>query len=121
VDHGGALVDFAENVSRGHDHWREPYIAQGDQKKQQLDLMLRYAESSECRMAALVRHFGDLADSRKACGICDFCAPPSAPGSVFVRPPIGSAWRPSRWWSRYVPVAPDRPANCTPRSAPAPR
>ena len=28
--HGGALVDFAENVSRGHDHWREPYITQGD-------------------------------------------------------------------------------------------
>jgi RecQ family ATP-dependent DNA helicase len=62
--HGGALVDFAENVSRGHEHWREPYITQGAQKQQQLDLMLRYAESSECRMAALVRHFGDLADSR---------------------------------------------------------
>ena len=28
--HGGALVDFAENVSRGHEHWREPYITQGD-------------------------------------------------------------------------------------------
>ena len=64
--HGGALVDFAENVSRGHDHWRESYIAQGDQKQQQLDLMLRYAESNECRMAGLVRHFGDLADSPKA-------------------------------------------------------
>ena len=63
--HGGALVDFAENVSRGHDHWREPYIAQGDQKQQQLDLMLRYAESSECRMAGLVRHFGDLADAQQ--------------------------------------------------------
>ena len=84
--HGGALVDFAENVSRGHDHWREPYIAQGDQKKQQLDLMLRYAESSECRMAALVRHFGDLADARKACGICDFCAPAECSGQRF-RPP----------------------------------
>jgi RecQ family ATP-dependent DNA helicase len=81
--HGGALVDFAENVSRGHDHWREPYIAQGDQKKQQLDLMLRYAESSECRMAALVRHFGDLADARKACGICDFCAPAECSGQRF--------------------------------------
>jgi DNA topoisomerase-3 len=81
--HGGALVDFAENVSRGHDHWREPYIAQGDQKQQQLDLMLRYAESSECRMAGLVRHFGDLADSRKPCGICDFCAPADCVGQRF--------------------------------------
>ena len=26
-------------------------------------------------MAALVRHFGDLADGQTACGICDFCAP----------------------------------------------
>jgi superfamily II DNA helicase RecQ len=81
--HGGALIDFAENVSRGHDHWREPYIAQGDQKKQQLELMLRYAESNECRMAALVRHFGDLADARKACGICDFCAPTQCAGQLF--------------------------------------
>jgi superfamily II DNA helicase RecQ len=81
--HGGALVDFAENVSRGHDHWREPYIAQGDQKQQQLNLMLRYAETSECRMAGLVRHFGDLADSQKACGICDFCAPAECVGQRF--------------------------------------
>jgi hypothetical protein len=26
-------------------------------------------------MAALVLHFGDLADGQKPCGICDFCAP----------------------------------------------
>ena len=26
-------------------------------------------------MASLVRHFGDIADGQKACGICDFCAP----------------------------------------------
>ncbi len=81
--HGGALVDFAENVGRGHEHWREPYITQGAQKQQQLDLMLRFAESSECRMAGLVRHFGDLADSRKACGICDFCAPGECVGQRF--------------------------------------
>jgi RecQ family ATP-dependent DNA helicase len=81
--HGGALVDFAENVSRGHDRWREPYAAQGNQKQQQLDLMLRFAESSECRMAALVRHFGDLADARNACGICDFCAPEECVGQRF--------------------------------------
>ena len=81
--HGGALVDFAENVSRGHDHWRDSYIAQADQKQQQLNLMLRYAESSECRMAALVRHFGDLADGQKRCGVCDFCAPEECVGQQF--------------------------------------
>jgi DNA topoisomerase-3 len=86
--HGGALVDFAENVARGHDHWREPYIAQADQKQQQLNLMLRYAESNECRMAAIVRHFGDLADSQKRCGVCDFCAPEECVGQRF-RPATG--------------------------------
>ena len=37
--------------------------------------MIRYAESNQCRMATLVRHFGDLADGQKPCGICDFCDP----------------------------------------------
>jgi superfamily II DNA helicase RecQ len=34
-------------------------------------------------MASLVRHFGDLADSHKACGICDFCAPTECCGQRF--------------------------------------
>jgi superfamily II DNA helicase RecQ len=83
--HGGAVVDFAENITRGHDHWRETYAAQGNQKQQQLDLMLRFAESNECRMAALVRHFGDFAGGREACGICDFCAPAECEGQKFRR------------------------------------
>lgn len=69
------MVDFAENVSRGHEQWRESYIAQGEQKRAQIDQMIRYAESNQCRMATLVHHFGDLADGQKPCGICDFCAP----------------------------------------------
>jgi RecQ family ATP-dependent DNA helicase len=73
--HGGVEIDFAENVSRGHDQWRNSYIAQAEQKRAQIDQMIRYAESNQCRMATLVRHFGDLADSERACGICDFCAP----------------------------------------------
>jgi len=81
--HGGAVVDFAENVSRGQDGWRELYIAQSAQKQQQLDLMLRFAESNECRMSAMVRHFGDLADSRNSCGVCDFCAPDDCVGQRF--------------------------------------
>ncbi len=73
--HGGAVVDFAETVSRGTGRWRETYIAQGEQKRAQIEQMIRYAESQQCRMASLVRHFGDLEDSEKPCGICDFCAP----------------------------------------------
>jgi DNA topoisomerase-3 len=81
--HGGAVVDFAENISRGHDQWREPYLAQGEQKKLQLELMQRYAQGSQCRMAALVRHFGDFADARRPCGKCDFCAPADCLGQRF--------------------------------------
>jgi DNA topoisomerase III len=73
--HGGAVLDFAENVTRGHDQWRDSYIAQGDHKRAQIDLMIRFAGTNQCRMSALVQHFGDLADGKQNCGICDFCAP----------------------------------------------
>jgi DNA topoisomerase III len=73
--HGGALVDAAENVSRGAEGWRELYLAQAEHKLAQIELMMRYTESSECRMLGLVRHFGDFADAQNRCGICDFCAP----------------------------------------------
>ncbi len=73
--HGGAMVDYAENVSRGHHAWREPYRAQGDHKRQQVELMIRYAESPQCRMLSVVRYFGDVADGDDPCGICDNCAP----------------------------------------------
>jgi len=81
--HGGAVVDYADNVSRGHDHWRDSYIAQAEQKQRQLDLMFRYTNGGQCRMAALVRHFGDLADGQTVCGICDFCAPAACLGQPF--------------------------------------
>ena len=81
--HGGAIVDFAENVCRGHDRWRESYIAQVDQKRKQLELIQRYAESNQCRMSSLVRHFGDFSDARKDCGQCDFCAPDACIGQRF--------------------------------------
>jgi superfamily II DNA helicase RecQ len=73
--HGGAVVDFAENVTRGHGDWRQPYLAQGEHKREQIERMIRYAESNQCRMADVVRHFGDVADGEKPCGICDYCAP----------------------------------------------
>ena len=73
--HGGAVIDFAENVSRGHDHWQQSYASQAQHKRAQIDQMIRYSESNQCRMSSLVGHFGDLSDARTACGICDFCAP----------------------------------------------
>jgi RecQ family ATP-dependent DNA helicase len=73
--HGGAAIDLAENVTVDGKEWQQSYLTQLDQKRAQLSLMRRYAETPQCRMRALVRHFGDFADSKRACGQCDFCAP----------------------------------------------
>jgi len=81
--HSGAVIDAADNLSRGTDDWRDSYIAQGDQKQSQIEAMIRYAQSNQCRMSSLVRHFGDTADSQKPCGICDFCAPENCVAQQF--------------------------------------
>ena len=81
--HGGVIVDAEDNLSRGTDDWRDSYIAQGEQKQAQIEAMIRYAQSNQCRMSSLVRHFGDMADSQKPCGICDFCAPESCIAQQF--------------------------------------
>ena len=73
--HGGATVDASDDLGRGTPAWRESYVAQGEQKRAQIEAMIRYAQNSQCRISSLVRHFGDSADSQKPCGICDFCAP----------------------------------------------
>jgi RecQ family ATP-dependent DNA helicase len=73
--HGGAAIALAENVTVDRKDWQQSYITQLEQKRMQLSLMRRYAETPQCRMQALVRHFGDFADSKRACGQCDFCAP----------------------------------------------
>jgi hypothetical protein len=84
--HGGAVLDYAENVSLGPRQWRESYIAHGEQKRAQIDQMIRYAETNQCRMATLVRHFGDIAGSQASCGICDFCAPANCAAQRFRTP-----------------------------------
>ncbi len=71
----GALIDSDENITKGETRWRPLYLAQGEQKTVQVDTMIRYARTNSCRMATLVRHFGDIEDSQTPCGICDFCAP----------------------------------------------
>jgi RecQ family ATP-dependent DNA helicase len=73
--HSGAALDCEENITRGASDWRQVYLDHGEQKGAQIDLMIRYARTGQCRMSALLRHFGDLADSETSCGLCDFCAP----------------------------------------------
>jgi DNA topoisomerase III len=73
--HKGAVLDFAENVSQGEAVWRASYITQGEQKRAQIDQMIRFSENNQCRMMSLVRHFGDSSEGASSCGACDFCAP----------------------------------------------
>ncbi len=73
--HAGAVLDYEDNITRGDARWRPLYVAQGEQKAAQIEGMIRYAASPQCRMSTLVRHFGDVADGKNACGVCDFCAP----------------------------------------------
>lgn len=78
MTHGGARIDYEGNVVRGDAAWRQPYLSQSNQRMAQLDRVMRYAESHQCRMAQLVRHFGDEDDGRRACGQCDVCSPERA-------------------------------------------
>ena len=81
--HGGAIVDFAENVTRGNENWREPYKSQAEHKFAQLQQILRFPDTSRCRMSVLVSYFGDHAGARKPCGICDFCSPETCEAQRF--------------------------------------
>ena len=76
--HGGARVDFGGGVTRGVPGWKKTYIIQSQFRMEQFEKVLRYTESSGCRMAALVRHFGDVEDASRPCGICDVCDPAGA-------------------------------------------
>ena len=73
--HAGAVLDFEENITRGDDRWRPAYQLQAEQRSAQIELVIRFSSSNTCRMSTLVRHFGDVADGKTACGLCDFCAP----------------------------------------------
>ena len=83
--HGAVNVTYDDRVSLGPDAagWRRTYRSQADYRRQQLDLVARYAEGHACRMASLVAHFGDIADSRHLCGHCDFCSPERAIAQSF--------------------------------------
>jgi ATP-dependent DNA helicase RecQ len=64
--------------------WRSGYQAQRDHRRAQLDDMVAFAETAQCRMSALVRHFGDRPGS--PCGQCDFCSPETAAAVPFAQP-----------------------------------
>jgi RecQ family ATP-dependent DNA helicase len=76
--HGGARVDFGGRVTRGGTGWKKTYSIQAQYRAEQFDKVVEFTNSCECRMAALVRHFGDVEDARDPCGKCDVCDPAGA-------------------------------------------
>ncbi len=84
--HGGACVDPDDNAMRGAAGWEQSYRAQRDYKLAQLDHITHFAQSHDCRMLHLVRHFGDQEDSGQPCGGCDVCAPRDCVVRAFRKP-----------------------------------
>lgn len=76
--HGGARADFGGNASRGDAGWKKTYAVQAQFRAGQFEKVVRYTALNECRMAALVRHFGDEEDAGRPCGACDVCDPEGA-------------------------------------------
>ncbi len=87
--HGGAVVDPDENVARGHDRWKRPYMEQRNHKMFQLEQITAFAQSRDCRMLHLVHHFGDQEDSGKPCELCDVCLPETCLVRRFREPDAG--------------------------------
>jgi len=72
--HGGALATTDNEMVKGASTWLKPYQFQRDHKHEQLERMVRFAQSQDCRMVHMIRHFGDQEDNQAPCGICDVCA-----------------------------------------------
>lgn len=78
IDGGVRLIDPSA--------WRSGYRAQRAHRRAELEKMIAFAETAQCRMAALVRHFGDYAGASRLCGHCDFCVPEQAQAQSFAKP-----------------------------------
>ena len=76
--HGGARIDFGGNVTAGPPGWKKSYTMQAQHRAEQFEQVLRFTATQKCRMAALVRHFGDEEDAARRCGKCDVCDPAGA-------------------------------------------
>jgi ATP-dependent DNA helicase RecQ len=101
IAHGAASIDFAGNVRLADEarradsnsavpaSWRAAYEAQIAFRRAQIDRMVAFAKSRQCRMTAIIRHFGDTADAHRPCGICDFCSPTTTTAQTFAAPTPG--------------------------------
>ncbi len=74
--HGGLTVDADDRVARADGDWLASYLRIRSHREAQLDQIRDLARSPDCRMARLVKHFGD--PDTAPCGQCDNCRPDQA-------------------------------------------
>jgi ATP-dependent DNA helicase RecQ len=87
VAQGAAAFDIAGNLrATENKSWQSGYDRQLAFRRAQIDAMARFAETPQCRMTALIQHFGDTADGLRPCGHCDFCSPERATAQTFRTP-----------------------------------
>ena len=96
IAQGAASIDLAGNVRRTaitgkRESWRAGYDAQIAFRRSQIDRMAAFAETQQCRMTAVIRHFGDTADAHRPCGKCDFCSPSTTSAQTFSAPTTAQA------------------------------
>ncbi len=86
---GVAQLDMAGNVRRAGAtgaNWQAGYTQQVDFRRSQIDRMMDFAQGQQCRMSALIRHFGDTSDAHRPCGHCDFCNPAGTTSQTLAEP-----------------------------------
>ncbi len=86
---GVAQLDMAGNLRRAATvgtNWQAGYTQQVDFRRSQIDRMMDFAQSQQCRMSALIRHFGDTSDATRPCGHCDFCHPAGTTSQTLAEP-----------------------------------
>jgi ATP-dependent DNA helicase RecQ len=112
---GVALMDMngdvrlAEDQHLGKAKWQTAYETQVAVRRAQIDRMIAFAESTECRMHALVQHFGDLTDTATSCGLCDICNPGDTGSAQTVHQPTAQ----ERTWLREILSALDNRSTST--------
>jgi superfamily II DNA helicase RecQ len=65
-------------VAAGGPGWKKTYTVQAQYRAEQFEKVLKFTSQNECRMSALVRHFGDVEDASRLCRGCDVCDPAGA-------------------------------------------
>ena len=100
---GIAVMDIEGNVRDSGDEaqgrgWQRNYEAQVSARRAQIDRMVAFANSTQCRMRTLVEHFGDRSDTRANCGMCDVCRPMGEGGATGAR----QATSEERRWMRSI-------------------